>query len=278
MAIIVLLFTAKPPSAQRSWSADFADYADKGICENLCPNLFIELVTVFPKTLMKMPHWLPWRRALLFGMALNLCLVVIRVWLYRPLWAMPGALRFIVEPIIGLTACALFVVAATSGKRAKYPDALRTATAWGTAGGALLVAHMALENFGRRIGENVWITLAFMFITFLSWGVTGFAVARNPASTAPGWLGGCWSAVVSVLMAVIFGFALMFFAVPSPDYVATWPEFKHSGWNDAQAFAIANSLDAGFTHLVTGLVLGSVFGAIGGGLARLWPKHPATAS
>jgi hypothetical protein len=189
---------------------------------------------------------------------------------------MPGALRFVVEPVIGLAGCGLFVVAATSGKSAKLPDALWPATAWGMAGGALLVVHMALETFGRRIGENGWITLAFMVITFLLWGGAGFVAARRTARTALGWLGGCWSAVVSVLGAVTFGFVLMFFEVPPLDYVATWEEFKQSGWTDVQAFAIANSLDSGFTHLLAGLVLGSIFGAMGGGLARLWPRHPAT--
>jgi hypothetical protein len=62
----------------------------------------------------------------------------------------------------------------------------------------------------------------------------------------------------------------MFFNVPQPVYVATWEEFKHSGWSDAHAFAIANSLEAGFTHLLTGLVLGTVFAGIGSLAARAW--------
>jgi hypothetical protein len=77
---------------------------------------------------------------------------------------------------------------------------------------------------------------------------------------------------VSVLAAVTFGFVLMFFEVPSLDYVATWAEFKQSGWSDVHAFAIANSLEAGFTHLLAGLVLGTIFGAIGSGMARIWLK------
>jgi hypothetical protein len=81
---------------------------------------------------------------------------------------------------------------------------------------------------------------------------------------------------VSVLLAVSFGFVLMFFAVPPLDYVATWAEFQQSGWRDVHAFAIANSLEAGFTHLLTGLVLGSIFGAIGGGMARIRPRHTVT--
>jgi hypothetical protein len=62
--------------------------------------LLIELVAPFLKTLMDMPQLSLLRRALLFGVALNLCLIAVRVLLYRPLLAMPGALRFIVEPVI----------------------------------------------------------------------------------------------------------------------------------------------------------------------------------
>ena len=100
-------------------------------------------------------------------------------------------------------------------------------------------------------------------------GVAGFVAARNTANWALGLLGGCWCAVVSVLLAVSFGFVLMFFEVPPLDYVATWAEFRRSGWRDVHAFAIANSLDAGFTHLLAGFVLGSILGAIGGGMARI---------
>src|SRR5690348_14512912 len=106
-----------------------------------------------------MPLRLSLRGALLFGIALNLCLIVVRASLYRPLWAMPGAFRFVVEPIIGLAGCGLFVMVATAGRQGERLDGLRLATAWGMAGGALLVVHMALENFGRHLGENTTITL-----------------------------------------------------------------------------------------------------------------------
>jgi hypothetical protein len=230
----------------------------------------------FAGDILDMQRLLLLRGCLLFGVVVNLGLIVARAWLYRPLLAMPGALQFIVEPVIGLVGCGLFTLAATSGRSEKRLDTLWPATAWGIVGGALLVVHMAMENFGRRIGENGFITLAVMFITFLLWGVAGFVGARKTASIPLGLLAGCWSAVVSVILAVSFGFVLMFFEVPPLDYVATWPEFKVSGWHDAHAFAIANSLDAGFTHLLAGFVFGSIFGAIGGGIGRILPRRQAT--
>ncbi len=76
-------------------------------------------------------------------------------------------------------------------------------------------------------------------------------------------------------MAVSFGFVLMFLEVPSLGYVATWEEFKESGWSDVQTFAIANSLEAGFSHPLWGLALGCILGAIGGGVARILPGCPS---
>jgi len=140
------------------------------------------------------------------------------------------------------------------------------ATVWGLIGGVILVVHMILEIFGRHLGENGLLTLAIMFIAFLLWGVAGFVAARATESSCMGCLSGCWSAVVSVLIAVSFGFVLMFFEAPSLSYVATWQEFKQSGWSDVHAFAIANSLDSGFTHLLCGLVFGCI---LGGGAAHI---------
>jgi hypothetical protein len=123
-----------------------------------CPpdtNLLIELVAPFLKTIVDMPQLSLLRRTLLFGVALNLCLIAVGVLLYRQLLAMPGAFRFILEPVIGLIGCGLFVVAATSGKNVKLPNALWPASAWGMAGGALLVIHMVLKTSASASGKTV---------------------------------------------------------------------------------------------------------------------------
>ena len=83
-----------------------------------------------------------------------------------------------------------------------------------------------------------------------------------------------WSAMVSVLLAVTFGLLLMIAAYPPADYVATWPEFQASGWTNARAFAIANTFDAVWAHLLVGPVAGSLFGGLGIGAARLNSARP----
>jgi hypothetical protein len=211
------------------------------------------------------------RVAVLFGVTANLCLIIVRVLLYRPLLSMPGAVGFVVEPVLALVGCGSFALLAASGKSLKREAALWAATFWGVLGGALLIVHMGLENFGSRIGENSRNTLAFMFATFLLWCAAGYTAARSTASRSVGLLAGCWSGVVSVLIAVSFGLSLMFFNVPPLSYVSTWDEFKRSGWSDAHAFSIANSLEAAFTHLLAGMIVGVIFGAIGAGVAKALP-------
>jgi hypothetical protein len=65
---------------------------------------------------------------------------------------------------------------------------------------------------------------------------------------------------------------------PSPTYVSTWSEFKQSGWSNAHAFAIANSLEAVLSHLVIGPIAGTIFGILGVGIAKLLPGRNAVPS
>jgi hypothetical protein len=59
-----------------------------------------------------------------------------------------------------------------------------------------------------------------------------------------------------------------YIAVPKPEYVATWAEFKRSGWTDVRAFTVVNTLDSAVSHLVIGPIAGAIFGAIAAAFAR----------
>jgi hypothetical protein len=110
---------------------------------------------------------------------------------------------------------------------------------------------------------------------FLIWGIAGYWVTRKTGEVKAGIVASCWSAMVSVLMAVTFGLILMSVNVPSPAYVSTWSEFKQSGWSNAHAFAIANSFEAVLSHLVIGPIVGTIFGILGVGIAKLLPGRSA---
>jgi len=73
-----------------------------------------------------------------------------------------------------------------------------------------------------------------------------------------------------MLIAVAAGFVVQFFvAPPDPAVISIWAEYKRSGWTDARAFGIANTLESGFTHLVVAPIVATLFGSLGSFLARL---------
>jgi hypothetical protein len=137
------------------------------------------------------------------------------------------------------------------------------ATAIGAAGGVILSVHLALENFGARVGEDWRLTIAAMLSTFALWFASGWWAARDDSTLIAGTVVGGWTALVSVIFAITFGFIGMYFDVPSSAYVATWPEYIQKGVNDPRAFAIANTLEAATSHLATALILGSILGGAG---------------
>jgi len=215
------------------------------------------------------------RVALLLGVAVDLVLIAVRVFLYRPFLAMPGGLTFVIEPVTMLIVYGVLVLWITTTGGLPRQSAIARGTIFGLITGALQVTHMTLENFvdlGPRL--NGITTLTFMFCAFMLWGVAGYVVARSTKSIFSGITAAVWSAVVSTLITVTFGFALMYSSVPRPEYVATWAEFKRSGWTDARAFAIANTLDAGFSHLIIAPIVGIIFGAIGAAMASWRPTPP----
>jgi hypothetical protein len=200
-------------------------------------------------------------------MAIDLALVIGRLLTFATIAQMPGFPVTLGWLVLGFAAAAAFVIWASSSKLADRD--FRLPTAIGLAGGVMMVAHWALENFGARIGEDWRLTVAVMLATFILWFSAGWRAGRSQFTAVSGAVAGCWAAIVSVTLAVTFGFAGMYFNVPSPEYVATWPEYIQSGWRDPQAFAVANIFDAATSHLVTALLLGTILGGVGGFIGSL---------
>ncbi len=218
------------------------------------------------------------RLALLLGIMLNLAMIGVRVFFYRPLLVMPGGLKFVIEPALLLIVYALLVVWATSRADPLRQRMLQIGTPLGLLGGMVQIVHMLLENLVNFGAVNGTVTLSSMLLTFLLWGVAGYRASRTTTSTGLGALTGSWSALVTMLMAVTFGFALLYSSIPRLDYVATWPEFQRSGWRDVHAFSIANTLDSGFSHLLIGPIVGVLFGGVAGIIARFQHKPQPSAA
>lgn len=200
-----------------------------------------------------------------------------KVFLYRPLLALPGGSAFVFETTLVLLLYGILVVWATMSDGPLRRTVLLTGTPVGLIAAAIQIAHLAAENF-MHFGEP-WegiTSVTFMLGTFLIWGLAGYRGARSAGAIAAGVVAGSWSAIVTMAILVPFGFALEFYLVtPKPEYVATWGEFKRSGWSDVHAFTLANTLDSALSHLIAGPVVGGIFGGVAGVLAGI-PRQRVT--
>jgi hypothetical protein len=219
------------------------------------------------------------RRWLLALIAVDLALVGLRAATYPAYFAMPGAVGYLVPLLVAL---AIYGAASTSLPHlaARSPGAataLRVGTVAGLIGGALDIANITLESVLALPQAVVSVTtLAAMLGLFLTFAVAGFVGGRR-AGFWPGVAAALWSAVVAILIAITFGVLLANLALPklARDEQGD-PDYQRSGWTDARAFAIANTFDAGFTHLLEGPVIALVLGAAGSGLGQVGARRLET--
>jgi hypothetical protein len=201
------------------------------------------------------------RGVVLTAILIDIGLVAARVLTQSGVFALPGFTVTIGWLALSFAVAAAFIIG--SVRSGALSRSLRFATATGVGAGCIMIGHMALENFGARVGEDARLTIAAMLAIFALWFGSGWRASRTPSTLIAGAVVGCWTALVSVILAVTPGFIGMYFDVPSSAYVATWPEYIRSRSGDPQAFAIANTLDSATSHLAVALLLGSILGGAG---------------
>lgn len=185
-----------------------------------------------------------------------------------PGWiAHPGAATILRELWLALAVYAGVIVLVVAGRGHAWDVELRSAALFGSIAGAVEVVNIVLENRTSNGASSPAVQIAGMIVVFLLWGVAAARTARDLRRFRPGVAAAVMSAGVCMVIGVTAGFALeLFIAPPLPGNIATWPEFQRSGWMDARAFGIGNTLDSGFTHLWMGPVIAMVVGAIGAGI------------
>jgi len=102
----------------------------------------------------------------------------------------------------------------------------------------------------RPPNASGWVvagSCALVAIVFGCWGIAGFRAAQRTGLAGSGWLAGCWSAVVCMLVEITL--ALVFFSAARP-------------WIGA-----SDLLAASGQHLLEGPLIGAVLGAFGGFVA-----------
>ncbi len=205
------------------------------------------------------------KRLLLGLIVLDLALIAIRVLLYDAFLAQQGSLVFIVEPVVLLLTYAGIVLATTANPSPNRLLALRQGTKVGLVTGVMWLVNLMLETFTNLSGlVGIVATAPFLLGGFLLWGIAGNWATHHTGSIGLGILAAVWSAMVCVLITVTFGFLLAYTSLPILEHILTRnPDFLRSHWTDVRAFAIANTFDSGFSHLLGALLVGMIVGTIG---------------
>jgi hypothetical protein len=219
---------------------------------------------------------------LLALIACDVALIAARLATYPAFFSMPGALGYLIEPLAPLIVYAA-IIAALPAVAAHIPQAsvaLRIGFIVGLIGGSVEVVSTALESLFALPQQVVSVvTLTAMLSLFLLFAIAGYLIARRAGAFWPGWLGVVWSAMCAILIVITFGLLIALTSLPKLAHDMTGdPDYARSGWTDTRAFAIANTFDAGFTHLVEAPVIAAVLGAIGSGAARLTRRRERATS
>lgn len=205
--------------------------------------------------------------------AANLALATLAVLRYPAYWSQPAAGRFFFEPLPFLCGYAIALLILTVNP--PQSAALRVASLCGLITGALEVLNVTLEDLAPAFWNGPAISITFMLLPFLLWTVAAVLAARRTGAWRNGLLAAVLSAALCMLLSVAAGYVLeLFLAPPSTASVAAWPEYLRSHWTDPRAFAMANTFDSAFTHLLFAPIVAALLGSVASALALLPSRRP----
>jgi hypothetical protein len=201
--------------------------------------------------------------------ALNAGMAALAVARYPALFEQHSALIYVLEPVFILllyTVAAAYIVIV---RGRVWNTILTNATVFGVITGTLETINVGLENAAAAAARGPALSISFMAIVFSLWGIAGARTVRSTNSIRTGMATSVLCAGICMLIAVAAGFMIeLFIAPPDSATVSMWAEYRRSGWTDAHAFGLANTLDSGFTHLIIAPIVATVFGGIGSLLAQ----------
>jgi len=211
---------------------------------------------------------------LLSSIPLSLILIAIAIHSYRAFWTQHGALTFVLEPVCALLLYAAAILWIARSRQSWWTSVLRIAFPIGLAAAFVEILSILIEDSPLSRLPGPLLPLASMLTLFSLWGLAGWLGSRTLYTVRGGLATAISSAAVCMLFGVAGGFLMeLFLAPPPPATVATWAEFKRSAWSDPHAFAIANTLDSGFTHLLLAPVIATIVGGLAS-LAGTWSAGP----
>ncbi len=200
--------------------------------------------------------------------ALNTGMAAFAIARYPALFEQRLAVVYVLELIGILVLYAVLTVYVVRVRGRSWNTILTNATVFGVITGALESINIGFENAAPVAVHGPAVSIGFMAIVFSLWGIGGARIVSSGNSIRAGMTTAILSAGICMLIAVTIGFIIEFFiAPPDPVAISMWAEYRRSGWTDAHAFGLANTLDSAFTHLIIAPIVAMVFGGVGSLLA-----------
>jgi hypothetical protein len=225
----------------------------------------MDTMSITKSKIMTQPAAHKLRNGLLILIAFDMLLIVGRVWSYPAFMRQPGAVPYVMAPLILLVVYAgvILAIAMNPGPARRAP--LNPSLVFGLITGTMQAINIAIETFGHMSGlVNILITAPFLLGSFLLWGVSAFWTTRQTGSLRIGVAAAIGSGMIGILIGIAFGFLLTYTSLPTlAQNILGSPEQIASHWTDLQAFGIANTFDAGFVHLAAAWIIGAVVGIVG---------------
>lgn len=179
----------------------------------------------------------------------------------------PGAALYFEEPVYSLVVYASVIVIVVVKRGEEWDQELKNAAIFGVIAAGVDTVNSVVDHIHSAAAFAPAVNFTALLVMFSLWGSAGARTSRDHGHFRPGVMTALMSAGVTMLIAVVSGFALELFIAPTSD-ASTWAAFKRSAWTDARAFAIANTFHSGFTNFWLGPAIALVVGSIGAWIGK----------
>jgi hypothetical protein len=182
-----------------------------------------------------------------------------------PLIMSEAGLFSLLTPVFILLVYGVAAIRITHQPTQASSGALKSGTLFGLLVGITFIVTISVENF-FDIGQLVITisTLGFMFFIFLVFAYAGWHGTKESSLLSLGILTSVWSAMIGVVIALLFGFIVNFlFTQRLEQNLQASAEYLQSGSHDLETFTFWNTLDSATSHLLEAPIIAVVLGTLG---------------
>jgi len=206
-------------------------------------------------------------QVMLWGGLLNLVFITI-VLLWHPSLLSAQSLATVIFCIILLLVYICIGVTLPLRAGQTVTTVLWQGTGFGFLIGFLFTIDIAVEYFLDMSSQvSTLSTLGFMSLLFLLFGVVGARISQRTGHLLLGSLASVWSALLGVLIAVLFGVIVNLVFLQRLEHLLA-SDYLRSGMRDMTTFTFFNTLDSASSHLLEAPILAAIFGTLGALLGK----------